>query len=161
MSRTRSFKLMIVVLLCYITVACSQQQTLTKKDVRIFYENLVSAMNNRDVDAVLSCISENVESNMTTITPDGTQNMTLTKHLYAVNMRKTFEVADSYTYRIEEIKIDLADDKHSAIVVLRAVETITLQDQTIHALVDGENEIRVIDGKLQAVRIDGVVKVEY
>jgi ketosteroid isomerase-like protein len=152
--------LFILMLFVTVFVGCNQKETLTRQDVEMFYTGLEKAINARDVDAVLESVSDDVEINLTMMTADGNQEIHLSREEYAANMKKTFKAADYYSYRIENIEITITDAGRRAIVELRAQEKISLENQTLSAISKGESEIRLVNGKLQATRIDGVVMLQ-
>jgi ketosteroid isomerase-like protein len=160
MAKRSYFSLFIIVLFISVFVGCGQQESLTRQDIEVFYTKLEEAINARDVDLVLDSVSDDVEINLTMLTPDGSQEMELTKEQYADNMKKTFKVADDYSYRIEEMGITIAAGGNSAVVQLRVLEKISVEDQTLSAISNGESEIKLVNGKLQAVRIDGIVMIK-
>ena len=160
MAKRSYFSLFIIVLFISVFVGCGQQETLTRQDIEVFYAKLEEAINARDVDLVLDSVSDDVEINLTMLTPDGSQGIELTKEQYADNMKKTFKVADDYSYRIEEMGITIAAGGNSAVVQLRVLEKISVEDQTLSAISNGESEIKLVNGKLQAVRIDGIVVIK-
>jgi hypothetical protein len=54
----------------------------------------------------------------------------------------------------------IAAGGNSAVVQLRVLEKISVEDQTLSAISNGESEIKLVNGKLQAVRIDGIVMIK-
>ena len=160
MAKRSYFSLFIIILFTSVFIACGQKDTITRQDIEVFYTKLETAINARDVDSVLDSVGDDVEINLTMMTPDGSQEMQLSKEQYAANMKKTFKVADGYSYQIQEMGITIAAGGNSAVVELRVLEKISVDDQTISALSNGESEIKLVSGKLQAVRIDGIVVIK-
>ena len=138
-------------------ISCSGKETITDKDVKALYELTEKAINEKDAKTVLAGISDNVVINMKMLSPEGNQEMSMGKDEYAKNIRETFSVAQDYKYRVDNMDINISADGKTAIVNLKAYEELTVQGQNIKAVSKGENELKMVNGRLQVVRIDGVV----
>lgn len=138
-------------------LSCSGKEAMTEYDVKSFFESVEKAINAKDAETVLAGVSDNVEITLKMLSPDGNQEISMTKDEYAKNMKETFSVAQDYTYRVDSMDIDISADGKTAIVKLKTYEEMTMQGQNMRAVSKGENELKMINGKLQAVKIDAVV----
>jgi len=154
----KSYLLKIILLfVTFSLVSCSGKETMTEYDVKSFFESVEKAINAKDAETVLAGVSDNVEITLKMLAPEGNQEISMTKDEYAKNMRETFSVAQDYTYGVDSMDIDISADGKTAIVKLKTHEEMTMQGQNMRAVSKSENELKMTNGKLQAVRIDAVV----
>ena len=72
------------------------------------FEVVEKAINAKDAEAVLAGISDNIVINLKMLSPDGNQEISMTKHEYAKNIKETFSLAQDYTYRVDNMDIDIS-----------------------------------------------------
>lgn len=118
---------------------------LTKTDVEKLIETLDQAVNDLDVSAVGSILSDNVEVVMDISSQGNTQTMKINKQQYLAMLEKGWSAFDDYSYKRTNLKIDIQDTK--ALLTFNVEEKMTVQGQKIEGTSKGEATVKMIGGK--------------
>ena len=149
----------LIYLLLFATLSCSSKQSITEQDVQTFYTNVEQALNARDADRVLALLSDDAKLNMQATTPDGEQTLSMNKKDYATNLQQSFMTMQNYSYRIDNLKINIVADGNAAEVTVTITETMTIEGETLQASTIEQTRLELRDGKVLAVNVDSAVTV--
>lgn len=150
----------VLVALCFLSSACSSKQTgaITEQQVRAFLEETDRAANNRDVDALIAKLSENVQLKVTIEGFGPTQTLVFNRDQYRDYFKQGFSVVDDYHYSRGETVIKIEPDGQSAFVADETFETTTMGGQTIRSVARGTSILKLENGKLVLVRSEAIAR---
>ena len=135
------------------------QGLITEQQVSAFLAEMDKAANNKDIDAIVPMLSEDVQFK---ITVDGfgmTQNLSFNRDEYIDFGRKGFAAVDEYEYRRGQTRIKVEPDGQSASVVDEIFETTTTGGQKLRSVARTTSVLRLENGKLVLARSEGAVLV--
>lgn len=118
---------------------------LTKADVEKLIDTMDQAVNDLDVSAVASTLSDNVKVVMDISVQGNTQTMTMNKQEYLTMLEQGWSAFEAYSYERTELNIDMQNTK--ALLSFSVEEKMRVQGQNIEGTSKGEATVKMVGGK--------------
>ncbi len=149
-----------LIALCFLTSACSSKQkvVITEQQVSAFLAEMDKAGRNKDVEALVAMMSEDVQLKLTMEGLGPTQNITLNRDQYRDYSNQTLSMVKDYDYRRGETVIRVEPDGQSAYVADETFETTTIGNQTFHTVSRGTAVLKLENGKLVIYRSETIAR---
>ncbi len=149
-----------LIALCFLTSACSNKpkSVITEQQVSAFLAEMDKAARNKDVDAIVAMMSEDVQIKITMEGLGPTQTMTVNRDQYRDNSKLTFSMVSDYDYRRGETVIRVEPDGQSAYVADETFETTTIGGKVIRTVARGTSLLKLENGKLVIYRSEGIAR---
>ena len=143
-----------LVSLCFLASACAskQQGVITEQKVSAFLAEMDKAARNKDVDALVAGMSEDVRLKLTIEGFGPTQTLTFNRDEYRDHSKQSMAVVGDYEYRRGETIIKVEPDGQTAYVADETFETVTIGGQTIGTVARGTSTLKLENGKLVITR---------
>jgi ketosteroid isomerase-like protein len=149
-----------LVALCFVASACSSKQKgfITKQQVAAFLDEMDEAARNKDVDALVANLSEDVQFKVTVEGFGPTQTLTFNRDQYRDYSRQALSVVSDYDYRRGETVIKVEPDGQTAFVADETFETTTMGGQVLRTVARGTSILKLENGKLVISRSEAVAR---
>ena len=149
-----------LVVVCFLSSACAKKQKgfITEQQVKAFMEEMDRAANNKDVDAIVALMSEDVQLKITTEGFGPPQTVTVDREQYKAQIKQTLGMTQVYHYRRGDTVIKVEPDGQSAMVAAEIFETTTIGGQTIGTVARETSTLEFEDGKLVVTRGEAVTR---
>lgn len=130
---------------------------LTEQNIRAMYGELIAAAAAKDIEGVLSHMSEDVRISIETPSEMG-GNMEMDRRQYRDLLTQGWDGVEDYRLEADIHSIEIAADGQTAKVVDLTTESMHIQGMPVKASTLETATLQLIDGKPRFSRIDGVIQ---
>lgn len=141
-------------LFCLFAPLAHADSALTESSVRHLYDQVTAANSQRDIDAALSYMSDDVRIHISA--PNGSIELDADK--YRQLLKQGWSGLDSYRMEVDIESIEIANDGQSATVKDVTKETLSIQGREMSTGMHETVSLRLIDGEPKIVRIEGTIR---
>ncbi|WP_281557730.1 hypothetical protein [Thalassomonas sp. RHCl1] len=149
----------VVILICMVvSLQVSAKNYLDEESVNNLMENIIEAVHTKNLEQLASSFSDDVKIIMDLPAEFGGKE-TLTKDQYLELTQESWAMPGDFTYEVLDLNIVLSNNKTSAIVTDKVVETIVLNgkllisttsDESFHIVIeDGLPKVEIVYAKLR------------
>lgn len=143
--------------LCLLSSACSsgQNAVITREEVEALLVELDDAARRRDVDAVVSRLSETAQLRVTLdFAPPIT--LSLNRDQYRDHTKQALSLVEAYEYKRGETVINIEPDGKTAFVADEIFETVTMRGKVIRTVTRSNATLKMENGKLVVTSSESV-----
>lgn len=145
--------MMIALLAACLGTPALAQPALSEFQVRQYIQRMDDAIEQQDAQTVRALLDEQVIIRLTYSHQDVSQEMRMTREEYVLSLEQAWALASNYSYNRSHEQISISGDQ--AIVTSRAAEVMTIQGQSVSAVTDSRVTLRLVEGRLLAVQLEG------
>lgn len=150
-------KTLLLCLLLLGTPLAHAADRLTEENIRAMYAQLIAAAQERNVDAVLEHMSDDVHISIQAPSAMG-GNMEMDKRQYRELLTQGWDGVEDYRLEVDIQQINIATDGQSASVRDLTHETMRVQGVQIKASTLETATLQLQGGKVKFSRIEGVIQ---
>ena len=148
-----------LIALCFFSACSSKHNSvITEQQVSTFLNEMDNAARNKDVDGVVSRMSQDVQLKVTIEGFGPTQTVSLNRDQYRDYSNQSLSVTGDYDYRRGETVIKIEPDGQSAFVADETFETTTVRGQVIRTVSRGTSTLKLENGKLVISRSEATLR---
>jgi ketosteroid isomerase-like protein len=140
-------------LLCLFAPFVHADPALTENSIRNLYDQVAAAASQRDIDATLEHMSEDVRIHISTA--KGSLDLDATQ--YRQLLKQGWSGLDAYRMEVAIESIEIAEDGQSATVKDTTKETLTMNGHEMSTGMQETASLRLIDGMPKITRIEAVI----
>jgi ketosteroid isomerase-like protein len=150
----------VLIALCFLMSACAskQQGVITEQKVSAFLAEMDKAAMNKDVEAIIAGMSEDVRLKVTIEGFGPTQILTFNRDEYRDHSMRSMAFVGDYKYRRGETIIKVEPDGQTAYVADETFETMTIGGQTVGTVARGTSTLKLENGKLVITRSEATAR---
>lgn len=141
-------------LLCLFAPFVHADPTLTENSIRNLYEQVAAAATQRDIDATLAHMSDDVRIHISA----AKGSIELDADKYRQLLKQGWSGLDSYRMEVAIESIEIAADGQSATVKDSTKETLSMQGHEMSSGMQETASLRLIDGEPKIVRIEATIQ---
>lgn len=141
-------------LLCLFAPLVHAEPALTEANIRALYADMTAAATQRDIEATLAHMSEDVRIHISA--PKGSLELDATQ--YRQLLKQGWSGLDSYRMEVEIESIEIAEDGQSATVTDTTRETLSMGGHEMSTGMQEVASLRLIDGQPKITRIEATIK---
>jgi ketosteroid isomerase-like protein len=141
-------------LLCLFAPLAHADTTLTEGNIRSLYDQVAAAASQRDIDATLSHMSDDVRIHISA----AKGSIELDADKYRQLLKQGWSGLDSYRMEVDIESIEIAEDGQSATVKDTTHETLSMQGHEMSTGMQETASLRLIDGEPKIVRIEAIIQ---
>lgn len=141
-------------LFCLFAPLAHAEAALTEASIRALYADMSEAATQRDVDATLAHMSDDVRIQISA----AKGSIELDADKYRQLLKQGWSGLDSYRMEVNIESIEIAADGQSATVRDTTQETLSMRDHEMTTGMQETASLRLIEGEPKIVRIEALIK---